>query len=100
MLLLLSPWIAAVQAVSLCFCLLYVVGAVRGDLSVDEQQQQQQQQQHDRICQLVLDLSVSSKRELALLELSKRREAFADIAPLLWHSFGTMAAILQEIISA
>ncbi|OEH74993.1 cell differentiation protein [Cyclospora cayetanensis] len=49
---------------------------------------------------LVLDLSVSSKREFALLELSKRREAFADLAPLLWHSFGTMAAILQEIISA
>lgn len=42
------------------------------------------------------DLSV---REQALLELSKRREEFADLAPLLWYAHGAIAALLQEIIS-
>jgi len=31
-------------------------------------------------------------------ELSKKREVVPDLAPMLWHSFGTMAALLQEII--
>jgi CCR4-NOT transcription complex subunit 9 len=34
-----------------------------------------------------------------LLELSKKREAFSDLAPILWYSQGTIAALLQEIIS-
>ena len=34
-----------------------------------------------------------------MLELSKKREAFPDLAPVLWHSYGTIAALLQEIIS-
>ena len=34
-------------------------------------------------------------REAALLELSKKREVVSDLAPMLWHSFGTMAALLQ-----
>ncbi|RDY05433.1 CCR4-NOT transcription complex subunit 9, partial [Mucuna pruriens] len=42
---------------------------------------------------LVLDLSNPDLRENALHELSK------DLAPLLWNSFGTMAALLQEIVS-
>jgi len=33
------------------------------------------------------------------LELSKKREAFSDLAPILWHSFGTISSLLQEIIS-
>lgn len=33
------------------------------------------------------------------MELSKKREAFPELAPVLWHSFGTIAALLQEIIS-
>ncbi|XP_047338422.1 CCR4-NOT transcription complex subunit 9-like [Impatiens glandulifera] len=49
--------------------------------------------------QLVLDLSNPDLREDALLELSKKRELFQDLAPLLWNSFGTMAALLQEIVS-
>ncbi|XP_077252500.1 uncharacterized protein LOC143891883 isoform X1 [Tasmannia lanceolata] len=49
--------------------------------------------------QLVLDLSNPELRENALLDLSKKREIFQDLAPLLWHSFGTIAALLQEIIS-
>ncbi|KAL5215314.1 hypothetical protein ABZP36_004466 [Zizania latifolia] len=36
---------------------------------------------------------------LDLLELSKKREIFQDLALLLWHSFGTIAALLQEIVS-
>ncbi|KAG2390824.1 uncharacterized protein HKW66_Vig0134150 [Vigna angularis] len=42
---------------------------------------------------LVLELSNPDLRENALHELSK------DLAPLLWNSFGTMAALLQEIVS-
>ncbi|KAM0044196.1 putative transcription regulator Rcd1-like family [Helianthus debilis subsp. tardiflorus] len=49
--------------------------------------------------QLVLDLSSPDLRENALLELSKKRELFQDLAPLLWNSFGTIAALLQEIVS-
>nr|GMC72439.1 cell differentiation protein RCD1 homolog [Ipomoea batatas]GMC75501.1 cell differentiation protein RCD1 homolog [Ipomoea batatas] len=46
--------------------------------------------------QLVLDLSNPDLRENALLELSKKRELFQDLAPLLWNSFGTIAALLQR----
>lgn len=48
---------------------------------------------------LVLQLTKLEHRENALLELSKRRENFPDLAPVLWHSFGTIVALLQEIIS-
>lgn len=41
----------------------------------------------------------TEQRETALLELSKKREAFTDLAPMLWYSLGTVAALLQEIIS-
>lgn len=52
------------------------------------------------LCQLVLQLTdtQSAVRENALLELSKKREEFPDLAPMLWHSCGTIAALLQEII--
>ncbi|EWM30585.1 Cell differentiation, Rcd1-like protein [Nannochloropsis gaditana] len=33
------------------------------------------------------------------MELSKKREVYPDLAPVLWHSVGTMAALLQEIIA-
>jgi hypothetical protein len=46
-----------------------------------------------------LDLTNPSTKETALLELSKKRESFPELAPHLWHSFGTMAALLQEIVS-
>lgn len=38
-------------------------------------------------------------RENALLELSKKRESFPELAPYLWHSFGTVSALLQEIVA-
>lgn len=63
--------------------------------------QEQHQQQFPVIMALplVLDLIKVDQREVALLELSKRRESFPDLAPVLWHSFGTIAALLQEIVS-
>jgi len=30
---------------------------------------------------------------------SKKREVVPELAPMLWHSFGTIAALLQEIIN-
>ena len=38
-------------------------------------------------------------RENALLELSKKRESFPELAPYLWHSVGTISGLLQEIVS-
>jgi len=49
--------------------------------------------------QLVLDLIHPEKRETALLELSKKRESFPELAPILWHTFGTISALLQEIVA-
>ena len=36
---------------------------------------------------------------MALLELSKQREKFPELAPYLWNSFGTMAVLLQACCS-
>ncbi|KER22664.1 hypothetical protein T265_09287 [Opisthorchis viverrini] len=36
-------------------------------------------------------------RESALLELCKKRESVPELAPLLWNSCGSIAALLQEI---
>ncbi|KAG5578878.1 hypothetical protein H5410_049505 [Solanum commersonii] len=49
--------------------------------------------------QLVLVLCDPNLRENALLELFKKKELFPDLGRLLWHSFGTIAALLQEIVS-
>eukprot|EP01126_Amoeba_proteus_P049421 TRINITY_DN577_c0_g1_i25.p1 TRINITY_DN577_c0_g1~~TRINITY_DN577_c0_g1_i25.p1 ORF type:complete len:177 (+),score=30.82 TRINITY_DN577_c0_g1_i25:71-532(+) len=48
---------------------------------------------------MVGELTDKNKREHALLELSKRREAIPEMAPLLWYSFGVVSALLQEIVS-
>ncbi|CAM9110920.1 unnamed protein product [Heterosigma akashiwo] len=53
----------------------------------------------DDLYPLVLQLTNPDQRENALLELSKKRESFADLAPILWHSFGTISALLQEIVA-
>merc|ERR1712224_48813 len=52
----------------------------------------------ERIYQLVADMENQDLREKALLELSKKREQVRDLAPVLWHSFGTVACLLQEIV--
>ncbi|KAI3648024.1 hypothetical protein MP228_008245 [Amoeboaphelidium protococcarum] len=68
-----------------------------------QQQQQYQQQLHvsedEHIQALVKDLLNPQTREFALLELSKRRETYDDLAPLLWFSFGVTAVLLQEIVA-
>lgn len=53
----------------------------------------------EKIFSLVLELLVPEQREQALLVLSKNRDSVPDLAPVLWHSFGTMSALLHEIIS-
>ena len=82
-----------------------------------QQQQQQQQQQQtnmmslssnrnflascydkESVYQWILELTHPDTRERALYELCKKREDVPDLAPMLWHSFGTIAALLQEII--
>jgi len=49
--------------------------------------------------QYIDNLKYHDKRDMALAELSKRREHFPELAPYIWHSVGTIAALLQEIVS-
>ncbi|SPO30213.1 probable rcd1 protein involved in sexual development [Ustilago trichophora] len=70
----------------------------------DTQQQQQQNSNGDREgATSPTDLDSlpgsSAQREHALLELSKKREQYEDLALVLWHSFGVMSSLLQEIVS-
>ncbi|EOD51849.1 putative cell differentiation protein rcd1 [Neofusicoccum parvum] len=72
-----------------------------------------QQQQHDqtlavdqgmteenrRVLEWIAQLMNPQTRETALLELSKKREQVPELAMILWHSFGVMTSLLQEIIS-
>lgn len=53
----------------------------------------------EKVYTWIIELSNSETRENALLELSKKREVVPDLAPMLWHSFGTIASLLQEIIN-
>ena len=39
----------------------------------------------------------SETRENALLELSRKRESVESLAPMLWHSFGTISGIDFQI---
>lgn len=52
-----------------------------------------------RTLSYVADLLNENTREAALLELSKKREQVPELALILWHSFGVMTSLLQEIIS-
>jgi len=53
----------------------------------------------ENVYQWILELASPETREHALLELSKKRENVSDLAPMLWHSFGTIAALIQEIVN-
>ncbi|PNX65318.1 cell differentiation RCD1-like protein, partial [Trifolium pratense] len=44
---------------------------------------------------LVIELSKPDLRENAIRVLSKRKELFHELAPLLWNSVGTIAVLLQ-----
>lgn len=48
---------------------------------------------------IICDYNELYQREGVLLELSKKREDCDDLAPVLWHTYGTVASLLQEIIS-
>eukprot|EP00948_MAST-09A_sp_MAST-9A-sp1_P000297 g297.t1 len=64
-----------------------------------QQQQQQQQPQASSLHYLIVELTASEKRrEVALVELSKKRDLYPDLAPVLWYSAGAIAALLQEIV--
>lgn len=76
-------------------------------------------QEDNKIYTLVIELTDPATRESALMELSKKREQYDDLALILWHSFGMyvskfvistfllsltvhigiMPALLQEIVS-
>lgn len=45
----------------------------------------------------IQELLKPDTRENALLELSKKREVVPDLAIMLWHSYGVIATLLQEI---
>lgn len=52
----------------------------------------------ERIAQWITELLSSNTREAALMELSRKREKVADLAVLLWHSFGSVAVLLHEVM--
>ncbi|KAI9786063.1 MAG: Cell differentiation protein RCD1 [Peltula sp. TS41687] len=56
-------------------------------------------EENRRVLGWIAELMNGSSREAALLELSKKREQVPELALILWHSFGVMTSLLQEIIS-
>ncbi|MCJ1418335.1 Cell differentiation protein rcd1 [Xylographa parallela] len=52
-----------------------------------------------RVLGWVAELLNGNSRETALMELSKKREQVPELALIIWHSFGVMTSLLQEIIS-
>lgn len=55
-------------------------------------------QDDSKIFALVIDLMDPGMRETALLELSKKREQYDDLALILWHSFGMAEPSLSHKI--
>ncbi|CAD5233530.1 unnamed protein product [Bursaphelenchus xylophilus] len=53
----------------------------------------------EQMIQWIVDIRDRDKRETALLELSKKREAIPELPVWLWQSYGTMTCLLQEVIS-
>ncbi|CDW88454.1 UNKNOWN [Stylonychia lemnae] len=52
-----------------------------------------------QIIKQIDQLKFSEKRDDALIELSRQREHFTELAPYIWNTVGTIAALLQEIIA-
>lgn len=50
--------------------------------------------QKQSIIKYIDELKYADKRDNALIELSKCREHFSELAPFIWHSVGTVAALL------
>jgi len=59
----------------------------------------QEQVPVEKILEWIGELASPLTRENALTKLSSRREMIQDLAPVLWHSFGSISALLQEVIS-
>ena len=51
-------------------------------------------EEKELIIKYIDELKYNDKRDNALVELSKRREHFPELAPYIWHSIGTIAALL------
>ncbi|ODH25966.1 cell differentiation protein rcd1 [Paracoccidioides brasiliensis] len=56
-------------------------------------------EENRRVLVWVAELMDPARREAALMELSKKREQVPELALIIWHSFGVMTSLLQEIIS-
>jgi len=52
-----------------------------------------------KLFSLVIDLMDPNTRETALLELSKKREQYDDLAMILWHSFGAYLLLVLRLSS-
>lgn len=52
----------------------------------------------DKVFTWIMELMHGPNSEEALFELGKKREQYDDLALILWHSFGVMTCLLQEII--
>ena len=52
----------------------------------------------EMIIKYIDELKYSDKRDEALMKLSQQRDHFSELAPFIWHSNGTIAALLQEIV--
>lgn len=52
----------------------------------------------DEVFSWIMSLMHGPNREQALLDLGKKREQYDDLALILWHSFGVMTCLIQEII--
>jgi len=57
------------------------------------------QSENEKVYYLIVDLMNPNTREAALLELSKKREQWDDLALVLWHSFGTFETLLRFLLS-
>lgn len=74
---------------------------IRSEMNYNEEQEKEIQ---DIVFRLVYDLSSHETKEAAMFELSKLRELYPMsleniIAPTLWYSFGSIALLLQEVVS-
>jgi len=52
------------------------------------------EEEKQSIIKYIDELKYADKRDNALIELSRQREHFTELAPFIWHSVGTIAALL------
>lgn len=53
----------------------------------------------EKVYRWIIELVYGPDKEQALLELGKKREYYDDLALVLWHSFGVMTSLLEEIVN-